>query len=49
MKYYIIGAGGTGGAIGYYMTKAGKDVCLLARGEHLKAMRRNGLTIRHNG
>jgi len=47
VKYYIIGAGGTGGAIGYYMTKAGKDVCLLARGEHLKAMRRNGLTIRH--
>ena len=36
MKYLIIGAGGTGGVTGYYMKKAGKDVTLIARGEHLK-------------
>lgn len=32
MKYVIIGVGGTGGTVGYYMTKAGKDVTLIARG-----------------
>ncbi len=45
MKYLIIGAGGTGGVIGYYMKKAGKDVTLIARGEHLKAIREQGLTL----
>lgn len=32
MKYLVIGAGGTGGSIGAYMTEAGKDVTLIARG-----------------
>lgn len=45
MKYVIIGAGGTGGVIGYYMKKAGKDVTLIARGEHLKTIREQGLTL----
>lgn len=45
MKYYIIGAGGTGGIIGSYMAKAGKDVTLIARGSHLAAIRKNGLKI----
>lgn len=45
MKYVIIGAGGTGGVTGYYMKKAGKDVTLIARGEHLKAIRKQGLTL----
>ena len=43
MKYLVIGAGGTGGSIGAYMTEAGKDVTLIARGEHLKMMQENGL------
>ena len=30
MKYLIIGAGGTGGPLGFYLTKAGKDVTLIA-------------------
>ena len=38
MKYLIIGAGGTGGPLGFYLTKAGKDVTLIARGAHLKAL-----------
>ena len=44
MKYLIIGAGGTGGVTGYYMKKAGKDVTLIARGEHLKKIQKQGLT-----
>ena len=40
MKYAVIGAGGTGGMIGFYMTKAGKDVTLIARGEHLAKMQK---------
>ncbi len=42
MKYVIIGVGGTGGTVGYYMTKAGKDVTLIARGAHLQAMQNMG-------
>lgn len=45
MKYLIIGAGGTGGSIGAYMTEAGKDVTLIARGEHLKRMQEQGLKM----
>ncbi|MDO4334151.1 MAG: 2-dehydropantoate 2-reductase [Eubacteriales bacterium] len=43
MKYLLIGAGGTGGAIGGFLAKAGKDVTLIARGAHLAAMREKGL------
>ena len=45
MKYLVIGAGGTGGSIGAYMTEAGKDVTLIARGEHLKQMQQYGLKM----
>ena len=45
MKYAIIGAGGTGGILGFYMTKAGKDVTLIARGRHLAAMQESGLAV----
>ena len=45
MKYLVIGAGGTGGSIGAYMTEAGKDVTLIARGEHLKKMQEQGLKM----
>lgn len=45
MKYLVIGAGGTGGCIGAYMTEAGKDVTLIARGAHLAAMQENGLRM----
>lgn len=45
MKYLVIGAGGTGGSIGAYMTEAGKDVTLIARGSHLAAMQESGLRI----
>lgn len=45
MDYVIIGAGGTGGTVGAYMAKAGKNVTLIARGEHLRAIRNNGLRV----
>lgn len=45
MKYAIIGAGGTGGCLGFFLKKAGKDVTLIAREKHLEAIRKNGLTI----
>ncbi len=43
MKYVIIGAGGTGGAIGGFLARAGKDVTLIARGTHLQKMLADGL------
>lgn len=45
MKYLIIGAGGTGGGIGGFLGKAGKDVTLIARGSHLAAIREKGLSF----
>lgn len=45
MKYIIIGAGGTGGILGFYMTKAGKYVTLIARNAHLEAMKKQGLSV----
>lgn len=45
MKYIIIGAGGTGGILGFYMTKTGKDVTLIARNAHLEAMQEQGLSV----
>ena len=43
MKYLVIGAGGTGGAIGGFLARAGKDVTLIARGAHLAKMQARGL------
>jgi 2-dehydropantoate 2-reductase len=45
MKYLVIGAGGTGGCIGAYMTETGKEVTMIARGAHLAAMQTNGLRM----
>ena len=47
MKYAVIGAGGTGGILGFHLTKAGKDCTIIARGENLKAMNRDGLSVHH--
>lgn len=46
MKYMIAGAGGTGGTIGFFLSKAGRDCTVIARGEHLQVMRKKGLTLR---
>ena len=45
MKYCVIGAGGTGGCITAYMTRAGKNVDVIARGEHLNQIRTKGIRL----
>lgn len=45
MKILIYGAGGIGGYVGGKLAKAGNSVSFIARGEHLKAIRKNGLEV----
>ena len=46
MKNYLIaGTGGVGGSIAAFLALAGKDVTCIARGEHLAAIRENGLQL----
>lgn len=45
-RYIIIGAGAIGGALGGRLTHAGSRAVLVARGEHLAAMRKSGLRLR---
>ena len=40
-----MGAGGVGGCLGGLLAKAGNDVSLIARGEHLEALREHGLKV----
>ena len=50
MRIAVMGAGGVGGCLGGLLAKAGNDVSLITRGEHLEAIRANGLRlIRPNG
>ncbi len=46
MKIAIVGAGGVGGYYGGVLARAGHEVRILARGEHLEAMRAGGLEVR---
>jgi 2-dehydropantoate 2-reductase len=45
MKVLVMGAGGVGGYYGAMLHKDGHDVTLVARGEHLDAIRRRGLRV----
>lgn len=45
MKIVVVGAGGVGGYFGGRLAATGSDVTFIARGEHLAALRRNGLRI----
>lgn len=45
MRYLILGAGAIGGGIGGRLAEVGLDVTLIARGRHLDALRRDGLTL----
>ena len=45
MNYLIAGTGGVGGSIAAFLALAGKDVTCIARGEHLAAIRQNGLKL----
>jgi 2-dehydropantoate 2-reductase len=45
-RYVIVGAGAIGGGIGGRLAHDGQQVVLVARGDHLEAMRGRGLRIR---
>ena len=45
MRYIIYGAGAVGGVIGGRLAQNGRDVVLIARGPHLEALKRDGLTL----
>lgn len=51
MKFAVLGAGGVGGIVGGYLALAGNEVTFIARGAHLEALKKNGLTLRtaHRG
>ncbi|SEP58398.1 ketopantoate reductase family protein [Microlunatus flavus] len=45
-RYVIIGAGAIGGSVGGRLHQAGRDVVLVARGQHLDVLRNEGLRLR---
>ncbi|QBR94060.1 2-dehydropantoate 2-reductase [Nocardioides euryhalodurans] len=45
MRIAVIGAGGIGGYFGGRLAQAGHDVTFVARGDHLAAIRRDGLHV----
>lgn len=49
MKVCVYGAGAIGGYMAVELADAGIDVCVVARGLHMEAIRRNGLTLRIGG
>lgn len=46
MRIAVVGAGAVGAYFGARLAKAGHEVAFIARGEHLSAMRRDGLKIK---
>ena len=49
MNIIVIGAGAIGGHIAAKLAAAGERVKIVARGEHLKAIRERGLKLKENG
>ena len=49
MKICIFGAGAIGGYLGLMLKRGEADVSLVARGAHLEAIRKNGLTLQIEG
>lgn len=45
MKIAVMGAGAMGGYIGGRLAQTGRDVTFVARGDHLQAIRENGLQV----
>ncbi|MDQ3439258.1 MAG: 2-dehydropantoate 2-reductase, partial [Planctomycetota bacterium] len=46
MRIAVLGSGAVGGYYGAKLARAGHEVILVARGEHLSAIRARGLEIR---
>ncbi len=49
MRIAIFGAGAIGGLLGVKLAQAGADVTFIARGPHLAAMQKNGVTLVSGG
>ena len=49
MKICVYGAGAVGGLVAAWLARAGHDVCVVARGENLTAIRDHGLRLRSAG
>ena len=45
MRIVVFGTGGVGGFFGGRLARAGEDVTFIARGEHLSAIKANGLKV----
>jgi 2-dehydropantoate 2-reductase len=45
MKFCVFGAGAIGGYLAAELALSGQEVCLIARGEHLRAIQKNGLKL----
>src|ERR1044071_6052038 len=45
MRIVVFGTGGVGGYFGGRLAQAGEEVTFVARGEHLRAIRANGLKV----
>jgi 2-dehydropantoate 2-reductase len=45
VRIAVFGVGGVGGYVGARLTEAGEDVVLIARGDHLRAIREEGLRL----
>ena len=45
MRFAIFGSGGVGAYFGGRLARAGHSVAFVARGAHLEALRRDGLTV----
>lgn len=46
-RYVVIGAGAVGGVLAARLSQAGRDVLLVARGEHGRLIATDGLKVRH--
>src|SRR6266436_2157391 len=49
LKVCIFGAGAIGGFMGVHLASSGAEVSLVARGDHLAAMRANGVRLQVGG
>jgi 2-dehydropantoate 2-reductase len=49
MKICIYGAGAVGGLIAAWLSRAGHDVSVVARGKHLTEIQKNGLKVKSSG
>lgn len=45
MRFGVMGTGAVGGYFGGLLARAGTEVCFIARGDHLKALKKNGLRV----